>query len=340
MKTVAPVGLVLRVAPFFLFLLLAMMICPLIGQQAIDLEKALDASIPADQNLDRTLLLVTRLPRTLLAALAGAGLALAGATLQALLRNPLATPYTLGVSSGSALGAVLAIKLGLDITFFGFSTVPLFAFAGALGTVGLVLLLARSRSKVLPTEILLLGGVVIAFFFSSMILLVHYLSDFTESYQMMRWLMGGLDIIEIKVVGRVFPLWLIGVLAILFYARDLNQISFGDYRAATVGVDVGRLQKVSFIAASLVTATAVSLAGPIGFVGLIVPHAVRLMIGPDHRMLLPSSLFAGGGFLIVCDTIARTVLAPLEIPVGILTAFIGGPFFIGLLLREKKKRLL
>jgi iron complex transport system permease protein len=336
-KPLTPARLLLRLAPFLLFFLAATAVCPLVGAVPMDLSRALVGTVPAAENLDRTLLLVTRLPRVLLAAMVGAGLALAGATFQALLRNPLADPYTLGVAGGGALGAVIAIHLGLGVTVLGFSTVPLFAFVGATATIGLVYLLARTRSGALPTEVLLLAGVILAFFYSAMILLVHYLADFTESAMMLRWLMGGLDVLELSAVARAAPLWAAGTLVLLSIARDLNQVSFGAYRAATVGVNVRRLQRVGLLGASLVTATAVALAGPIGFVGLIVPHAVRLLVGPDHRVLMPASLLAGGGFLIVCDTVARTVLAPIEVPVGVFTAFLGGPFFVGLLLVEKRK---
>lgn len=322
--------------PFVVFFLLAFVLCPAIGSVSISLPKAILEIGSVSESLDASVLFRTRLPRILLAALTGAALAVAGVVFQALLRNPLATPFTLGVSSGGAMGAVIAIKLGLDISVFGFSAVPLFSFAGSAGAVILVYALAQSRGQ-LPTSILLLAGVSISFFFSALILFTHYLADFTESHKMLRWLMGGLDIIGYGSILKILPFWGAGIALLLIKMRDLDQLSFGSYVAWSRGVDVARSQKTCFLAASLVTSAVVSLAGPIGFVGLIVPHTIRFLVGPSHKLLLPSSMFAGAGFLIICDTVARTVLAPTEIPVGVLTAMVGGPFFIALLFREKKK---
>ncbi len=325
-----------RLLPFVVFFLLALVLCPAIGSVSINIRTAFSQIGAISDSLDASVFFKTRLPRTLLAALTGAALAAAGATFQALLRNPLATPFTLGVSSGGALGAVFAIMLGLDISLFGFSAVPLFSFAGAAGAIILVYALAQSRGR-LPTSILLLAGVSISFFFSALILFAHYMADFTESYKMLRWLMGGLDIIGYDAMIKILPFWIPGMILLLVKARDLDQLSFGAYLAWSRGVDVNRSQKICFLAASLATSAVVSLAGPIGFVGLIVPHTVRFLIGPSYRLLLPASIFAGAGFLIICDMVARTIMAPTEIPVGVLTAMIGGPFFVWLLFREKKK---
>lgn len=327
---------VLRVAPFALFCLAAMAVCPAIGSVKIDIGEALRNVGAIDQNLDASILFLTRVPRILLAALTGAALAVSGAAFQALLRNPLATPYTLGISSGGALGAVLAIKLGLDVTLWNLTGVPIAAFLGSTVAIGLVYALAHARGR-LPTPILLLAGVSMAFLFSALILFAHYFADFTESHQMVRWLMGGLDVIGYRSIASILPLWGAGLALLLFLAGDLDQLSLGEQMATGRGVDVGRSQKLCYVAASLLTSAVVSLAGPIGFVGLIVPHAVRFLIGPLNRVLLPACIFAGAGFLVICDTVARTVLAPVELPVGILTAMIGGPFFIGLLFREKRK---
>jgi ABC-type Fe3+-siderophore transport system permease subunit len=335
MKPLTPLRFILSLAPFILFFFAALLICPAIGAVKIDLGKALSEYGDIENSMDATIFFVARMPRTLLAALAGAALALSGAAFQALLRNPLAEPFTLGVSSGGALGAVLAIKLGAAFTILGLSSVSLFSFAGSIGTVLIVYALARTRGA-LPTAILLLAGVTLSFFFSALILLVHYFSDMTESHRMIRWMMGGLDILGYDGLLKILPLWIIGVGALLFKARDLNQMTFGTYMAESRGVDVARSQKVCYFAASLITGAVVSLAGPIGFVGLIVPHTVRFFVGPDYRVLLPVSMFAGAGFLIICDTAARTILAPGEIPVGALTAALGGPFFLGLLFRMKR----
>lgn len=334
MKPLGPARFFLLVSPFFVFFLATLCLCPAIGAVKIDLRNAFANIFQIRESMDATIFFITRMPRTLLAALAGAGLALAGAVFQALLRNPLAEPFTLGIASGGALGAVIAIKVGLVITILGFSTIPIFSFLGSLGAVAIVYLLARTRGA-LPTSVLLLSGVTMSFFFSAMILAIHYFSDFTESHRMIRWMMGGLDVLGYRSLISIFPLWLLGTIILILKSRELNLITFGDYLAQARGVNVGRTQRISYLSASLITGCVVSLAGPIGFVGLIVPHTVRLLIGPDYRMLMPASLFAGAGFLILCDTISRTVLAPTEIPVGVLTALIGGPFFLGLLFRKK-----
>ncbi len=325
-----------RLWPFALFCLLAVLICPFLGAVPIDIGQALSHAGAANESLDASILFVTRLPRVVLAALTGSALAVGGVVFQALLRNPLATPYTLGVSSGGALGAVLAIKFGLVFAFLGLSSVAVFAFLFALATVGMVYLLAHSRGR-LPTSILLLAGVSVSFFISALILFAHYVADYTESHKMIRWLMGGLDVVGFEGVWSILPMYVLGMLMIFPRMRDLDQLSFGEILAHSRGVDVNRSQKICYLASSLLVSSVVCLGGPIGFVGLIVPHSVRFLVGPSHRILLPASAFAGAGFLILCDTVGRTMFAPTELPVGILTALIGGPFFIGLLFREKKK---
>ena len=325
----------LVLTPFVVFFAAAMVACPLIGAVPVDLSRAFDPSIPRDQNTHYSVLFLLRIPRTVLAALTGSALAMAGAAFQALLRNPLAEPYTLGVSSGAALGAVLAIKLGLDVFILGLSTVPVFAFLGSGVAMAVIYLLARGRGG-FPTSVLLLSGVTISFFFASMILFIHYIADFTENQQMIRWMMGGLDVVGMRSVVSILPFWVVGIAATFYLSRDLNVMSFGETYASAKGVNVPRTQKLTFIFASLMTGTVVSAAGPIGFVGLIVPHALRFITGPDIRLLAPASAFAGAGFLAICDTIARTILPTTEIPVGVLTAMIGGPFFLFLLLRHKK----
>ena len=328
----------LRVGGIVLLSLLAILLAPLIGAASLDLGSALEHMNDVSTSKDATILFVMRLPRTVLAALAGSALAMAGVVFQALLRNPLATPYTLGVSSGGAVGAVLAIKLGLDISLFGFSTVPVFSLIGSAGTVALVYLLARSRNR-LPTSVLLLAGVAVSFFYSALILFAHYLADFSENHKMLRWMMGGLDILGFDSIISLLPLWLIGLVWIVLRSRDLDQLAFGGLVAHSRGVNVQRSQKALYIASSLMVSSVVCVAGPIGFVGLIVPHSIRFLLGPSHLPLLVASGFAGAGFLVLCDAVARTLLAPMELPVGILTALIGGPFFIGLLFREKKRHV-
>ena len=338
-----PAFLALRLAPFAVLLLLVLAVAPAIGNVPIDLGDAWAHRHEMAGSLDASIFFLTRLPRVLLAMLVGGALALAGVTLQALLRNPLAEPFTLGVSSGGALGAVVAIKLGLGATLLGFSPVMLCALAGSAATVGIVYSLARTRG-VVSTNLLLLAGVTISFFFAAEILLVFYLADFTETHQMLRWMMGSLDVafglagiggrVSLLVAGALYAATVVVVLGL---AGSLNQLSLGPDIAASRGVNVRRVQKTSYLAASLLTGMVVALAGPIGFVGLIVPHTVRFLIGPDHRALLPASFLAGGAFLVVCDTAARSMLGGFEIPVGVLTATLGGPFFLGVLLRAKQR---
>ena len=320
---------------FFLFLLITITITPLIGSVQIDLGNAFSRDLAFNDNVDANILFLARIPRIILAALTGAALSVAGAILQSLLRNDLAAPFTLGVSSGAALGAVIAISLGLPYSIAGIPTIPIAAFLGSLGAISLVFSLARTRTGDFPTPILLLAGVTANFFFAALVMLIHYLSDFTQSFRIVRWLMGGLDITSYKTLLSISPMIFIGFAVLIFYGRDFNVMSTGIQSAMSRGVEVIKVQKIGFIMASLLTGTVVSLSGPIGFVGLIVPHIVRLIVGPDLRILLPASIFFGASFLIICDTLARTLIAPTEIPVGIITAMLGGPFFVWLLKRPK-----
>jgi len=283
----------------------------------------------------RQILLELRLPLVVFAFLVGFSLAMIGVVFQALLQNELATPYTLGVSSGGALGAVIAIKSGLAFTFLGFTTTAIFSIFGSLLTIYIIYNIARSGMGLSPL-ILILTGVTVSLLFSSLILFVHYLADFTETYRMIRWLMGGLQI-----VGWYYSLVLLPfvVLASIYFYRQapaLNILSSGDVLALSKGVDVLHLQRWIFFIGSALTGLVVAFAGPIGFIGLIVPHLLRMVIGADHRKLLIAAPFFGGTFLIWCDSLARTIIAPAELPVGIITAMLGGPFFIWLLIKKKK----
>jgi len=320
---------------FFLLFLVTLIATPMIGPTEIDLGKALSRDIAFSDNVDANILFLARIPRVFLASLTGAALSVAGAVFQSLLRNDLAAPFTLGVSSGAALGAVIAISLGLSYTVLGIPTVPIAAFLGALGAITLVFSLARTRSGEFPTTVLLLAGVTANFFFAAMVMFIHYLSDFTQSFRIVRWLMGGLDITDYKTLLSICPMIVIGFVTLIFISRDLNLMSTGIQSAMSRGVDIVKIQKIGFLMASLLTGTVVAVSGPIGFVGLIVPHIIRLMVGPDLRILLPASIFFGASFLVLCDTVARTIIAPTEIPVGIITAMLGGPFFVWLLKRPK-----
>lgn len=278
-----------------------------------------------------------RIPRMLLAGCAGLGLALAGAAFQSLLRNPLASPYVLGISAGSSLGAVLAIKIGFALSLIFAPVVFVFALIGSLVAIGVVFMLAQGRGGLNPVT-LLLAGVTLNFFFSAIILLIQYLSAPGEAYQMIRWMMGAVDIAGYhQLIAAVIPV-VIGGSALLAYMRALNILTLDEYTAYHLGVDVRRVQIIVFFAASFITAGVVSVCGPIGFIGLIIPHLVRLIFGADHRVLLPCSALIGGAFLIIADTLARKLLAPVELPVGVITAICGGPFFLFLLFHYRRQK--
>jgi iron complex transport system permease protein len=283
-----------------------------------------------------TIYLDIRLPRACAAMLIGGALAAAGTTFQALLRNPLAEPFTLGVSAGSSLAAVLAIRFGADATAGSFG-VSAAALGGAVIVIYLVWQLGRVGSN-LPPATLLLAGITLTMFCSAASMMVQYTADFVEIGHMLRWMMGGLtDIHGYDEVIRA-ALWIgAGLVVLLAMARTLDALAAGFEAAASVGVSTGVVQTVLFGVASLLVGGAIALAGPIGFVGLMVPHALRSIIGPDHRVLLPATILIGGAFLVLCDTIARVMLPSQQVPVGIVTALIGGPFFIGLLLAEKRR---
>ncbi len=285
---------------------------------------------------ERTIIFSLRFPRALLAGLVGAGLSIAGAIFQALLRNPLADPYILGVSSGSAVGAIIAILLGLSTASIG---LPLASFIGALLTILMVFYFGRQDGKIHPNT-LLLAGVIIGSFLSAIIMFFLSISQKEELHTILFWLMGDFSFSNFKAIRIVFPYILIGFLFLYFRARHLNLILSGEESALQMGVDVERLKLLSYLSASLVTAASVSVCGLIGFVGLIIPHSVRLIFGPDHRLLLPSSALIGASFLIASDTLARTLLAPVELPVGVVTAAFGGPFFIYLLRKRKVVKVL
>jgi len=310
-----------------------MVVCPLIGSERISLSRALDKTIPRSENPDAVIFFHTRLPRCLLAAIVGAALAAAGVTFQAMLKNPLATPYTLGLSGGCSLAAVLVILFfgSLSIRFSYLQ--PLASFLGALATLGLVYRLGRSRGKAgsIHPVTLILAGVTLNLLFGSIILLLQYIADPAQTFFLLHWLMGNLDIASYSPVLILVPFQVIGLFILVIHGRQMNLLSLDEMSARSLGLDVTRVTRRLYFASSLVAGTAISFSGPIGFVGLIVPHAIRLVLGADHRLLLPSSLLAGGAFLVICDTLARTVLAPTELPVGVITALLGGPFFLWLL---------
>ena len=312
----------------------AIMVAPLVGSQPISLAHALDRSRPFADNIDAQILFVARLPRILAAALVGSGLALAGVVFQALLRNPLASPDTLGVSAGASLGAMIAIIFHADFSIVGVSAVPLASFAGSMGALAIVYGLSAARRSGTSTMVLLLAGVTLTALLSAVVRFVQFLADFTETFQTQRWLMGSLDVASYgPLLVALVPMaaaW-IGCASL---PRGLDLMSVGLESAAARGVNVPRTERVGLVSASLAVGAAVSLSGPVAFVGIIVPHLVRLIVGADHRLVLPASALFGAAFLIGCDLAARTLFAPVELPVGIVTALIGGPVFLWLLFRK------
>jgi len=313
----------------------AILLAPLIGSTHISLRRVFDRSIPFATNVDAQIFFIARLPRTLAGALVGSLLASAGVIFQGLLRNPLATPFTLGVSAGAALGAMLAITFSWSFAWAGVSAAGAASFIGSLTAVAIVYALARARHRGLSTNVLLLAGVTMNAFFSALILFVQYFADFSQTYRILRWLMGDLDVSSYQPIITAVPLGILAFAAFAWLARPLNLLSLGDESAATRGLSVAATQRTAFVSASLATGAAVSVGGPVGFIGIVVPHLVRLIVGPDHRLVLPASAFFGAAFLVGCDVIARTVMAPIELPVGVITALIGGPFFLWLLVRKR-----
>ena len=300
-------------------------VCCFIGEIAITPGQVLDGNSDAAWVFRNF-----RLPRVLVGFLAGVGLALCGMAFQALFRNPLTTPYTLGVASGASLGAVAAILSGLTFTVLGVSGLAVFAFIGALLSVFLIYGLSRLHRS-FDTNTLLLAGVALSFCFSSLILFLQFRSDFHDSYRIIRWMMGGLQVPGPDAVFDVLPFVVAGVAVIVLYLQELNLLSTGEELAVSRGVDVDRTKKLLFFASSLAVGGIVATCGPIGFVGLMAPHICRLMVGPDHRYLAPATALFGGSFLVLCDTVARTILTTAEIPVGVITALLGGPYFLILL---------
>jgi iron complex transport system permease protein len=280
-----------------------------------------------------TILMKLRIPRVLTAFLAGIALASSGMIFQALFRNPLATPFTLGVSGGAALGATLWMRFGAPMLIAGVAGSSMAGFIGALGAVALVYGLARVKSG-FSTDTLLLAGVAVNLFFSSLILLMQYFSDPGETFRMIRWLMGGFSVVGFTTPVNLAVFTAAGVILTAMLTREMNLLLTGEELAGARGVNVDRTRKMLFLAASLMTGAAVAFCGPVAFVGLMVPHICRQFIGSDHRNLFPAVILFGGAFMVFCDGLARTLLAPTEMPAGLITSLLGGPFFLWLLLRN------
>jgi iron complex transport system permease protein len=300
-----------------------------VGAQRID-----PASLFAD-SFSRTLFFRLRLPRVLMGLVIGASLGVTGGALQALFRNPLADPYTLGVSGGGAVGASIAIALGWSARIFGIPLVFATSFVGAMLAVSLVRTIARTGAVVLPGA-LLLSGVAVNLVSAAGVLTIQYLTDPTSALRILRWMIGSLDVVGLEPIRRMLlvlaPAWL----AVLAFSRQLNLLAIDEDTAATLGVNIRRCEMMVHALCALIVGVTVSAGGAIGFVGLIVPHAVRLMFGEDLRIVLPGSLLLGAAFLILADALARTVLPSTELPVGAITGLLGGPVFLWLLRRRQQ----
>jgi iron complex transport system permease protein len=291
--------------------------------------------IPADTRFASVVVWQLRLPRISMALLTGFSLGIAGALMQGVLRNPLVSPYTLGVSSGAAFGAAIAIVSGISI--FGTLNYAIVGNAFIFSILTMVLVYGISRLRGTATETLILAGVAIGYLFQALISALRYLSDNEQLRELTFWIMGGLYEAMFSTVLLVLPLVaVLGVIALRF-AWDLNALGAGEEVARSLGVRVERLRITGLIVASFITATVISFTGIIGFIGLVAPHLCRMVVGNDHRYLIPCSGLSGALILLLADTLARTVAAPLEIPVGIMTAFIGIPFFLYLLIRRRRK---
>lgn len=299
---------------------------PIIGEY-IDVSHILDTH--------QTIIWSIRLPRVLLGVLVGASLSIAGAAFQGMFKNPMADPFVIGISSGAALGASIAIILRVRVPFVGISAISIFAFVGALITVFVVYNISRIKNKV-PVTTLLLAGIAIGQFLTAIMsfLMVIYSNDMAK---IIYWTMGSLAGKGWEPLIRIFLPVIISIVLINFFARDLNIMLTGEDSAKSLGINVEKTKMYILVLGTFMVSMVVSVSGIIGFVGLIIPHIVRIIIGPDHRVLLPASALTGGIFMIFADTIARTIISPVEIPVGIITALFGGPFFLYLLKKTKSQ---
>lgn len=336
-ETLTAKNLTIKILICLVVLAVVMCICTSVGTQKISFDKVMagPGAVPGE-NIDYEIFIGVRLPRVILAVLVGAALASCGVVLQAILRNPLADPYILGISSGAGLGVIIAILFGVSWTFGGGSPISVFAFIGAIVTVWLVWFIGRFAGKSQVTS-LLLAGVVVNAFFSAVIMFLTSIAKSNQVKSTILWLMGHITEKDSSVLYVSGACILAGIIALFSICQRLNVLTFGEEEAKGLGVDTAKTKLIAFGFAAFITAVAVSLSGLIGFVGLIIPHGVRLVFGPDHRQLLPLSAITGSMFLVIADTIARIIVAPAQLPVGVITAIAGGPFFLILLAKYSRK---
>jgi len=318
-----------------LIILISLLICilaPFIGGTTLNFSELL-----LSDSVTHKIFWSMRVPRGIFAFLAGAGLAVAGVVFQAIFCNFLASPFTLGVASGAAFGSALFYNLGLSFAFLGIGGSSWFGMAGALVTIAPVYLMTRSARRISSTEILL-AGVVLSLFFSSLIVFVQYISDFTGILRITRWLMGGFEVVGYEPVLALLPFVLIGAITTAYFAFELNLFSVGEELAISRGLDATKVKALLFLVISLMVGAVVSFCGPISSVGIMAPHIARMLVGFDHRKLVAAAFFGGGAFVVLCDTLARTIIAPFEIPVGVVTSLLEGPFFLWLLYKRRWAR--
>ncbi|WP_246942291.1 FecCD family ABC transporter permease [Bacillus pinisoli] len=279
-----------------------------------------------------------RLPRVILAFLVGASLSLAGAAFQGLLKNPLADPYTLGVSSGASVGAVMVLFFNIQIPFLGMYTLPVFSIGSAFITLIIVLAFAKLVEKRMTVETIILTGIIFSSFLGSFISLMIALTG-DELRQIISWLLGSVSMRGFEYINLMLPFFIIGVVLLLTQTKELNVLSFGEESAQQLGVNVQFRKFIILCSASLLTGASVAVSGTIGFVGLVIPHLTRILWGPNHVTLLPISMLHGGVFLVLADLTARTIIAPRELPIGVITALVGAPVFAVILYYRKKARM-
>jgi iron complex transport system permease protein len=307
-------------------------ILSILGKQVPILSGHIDPN--AFSSVNQAIILDIRLPRILSAVIIGAALATSGVIFQGVFKNPMADPYVLGVSAGASLGTGIGMLYGAGLSFLGFPIVPVAAFIAALVTIFVVYNISRVGSRV-PEMTLLLSGIAVTIFLSAIFQIMQILAPNTKLHALVYWLIGGVTNISWNIWWSIFPFIFVSIILSYFFARDLNMIALGEDTAQHLGVNTERTKKLLLALAAMMTAAAVSVSGLIGFVGLMIPHITRLIVGPDHRILMPVSVIVGAIFLVVCDAIARIATGATELPVGAITALAGGPFFI-FLLRKKK----
>jgi len=304
----------------------------IIGNQIPFLNGSIDPS--SFSTVNQAIIMQIRFPRILAGAIIGAGLAASGVLYQGVFKNPMADPFVLGVSSGSVLGAGLAIVFGSSIILLGLPIVQISAFVGGLITIFIVYNIARVSSRVSDMT-LMLSGIAVTIFLSAIFHILQVTSQNAKLHALVFWLIGGISNVTWSDIFAIFPFIAVGIILSYFYSRELNMIALGEDTAQHLGVNTARTKKIILALGSMMTAAAVSISGLIGFVGLMIPHITRLAVGPDHRILLPTSVIIGAIFLVICDSIARVITGASELPVGVITALAGGPFFIFLLRRKR-----